>query len=215
MRFNWLVPEPSVLALFAAAALAIIVVPGPSVLYVVSQSVGGGRRAGLVSTLGIASGALVHVAAATIGLSSLLASSAQAFSAVKYAGAAYLVYLGIRTLAGRDGTEPSAPKLRRRPRSLVLQGALVEALNPKTTLFFLAFLPQFVDRGAGSPALQLGLLGMLFVLLGLLSDGTYSLLAGAAASRVRARPRLGRYVSGGALLGLGVTAALTGQARQS
>ena len=213
MRFNCAVPDPSVLAVFAAAALAIIVAPGPSVLYVVSQSVGGGRRAGLVSTLGIASGALVHVAAATIGLSSLLASSAQAFSAVKYAGAAYLVYLGVRTLAGRDRDEPAAPTRRRR--SLVLQGALVEALNPKTALFFLAFLPQFVRQDAGSPALQLGLLGTVFVLLGLLSDGTYALLAGAAAGRVRARPRLGRFVSGGVLVGLGATAALTGHARKS
>ena len=211
---NCPVPDASVLALFVAAGLGIIIVPGPSVLYVVSQSVGGGRRAGIVSTLGIASGALVHVAAATIGLSSLLASSAQAFGAMKYAGAAYLVCLGVRTLVGRDGAEPSAPKRRPGRRSLVLQGALVEALNPKTALFFLAFLPQFVDRGAGPPALQLGLLGTLFVLLGLLSDGTYALLAGAAASRVRARRRLGRYVSGGALLGLGVTAALTGQARK-
>ena len=200
MRFNWPVPDPSVLALFAAAALAIIVVPGPSVLYVVSQSVGGGRRAGLVSTLGIASGALVHVAAATIGLSSLLASSAQA---------------GARTLAGRNGTEHTAPERRPGQRGLAVQGALVEALNPKTALFFLAFLPQFVREGAGSPVLQLGLLGTIFVLLGLLSDGTYALLAGAAASRVRARPRLRRYVSGGALLGLGVTAALTGHARKS
>ena len=206
-------PDPSVLALFAAAALALIVVPGPSVLYVVSQSVGGGRRAGLVSTLGIASGALVHVAAATIGLSSLLASSAQAFSAVKYAGAAYLLYLGARTLAGRGRDEPSPPA--RRHRSLVLQGALVEALNPKTALFFLAFLPQFVRPDAGSAAFQLGLFGTVFVLLGLLSDGTYALLAGAAASRVKAGPRLGRYVSGGVLLGLGVTAALTGHARRS
>ena len=163
-------PDPSVLALFAAAALAIIVVPGPSVLYVVSQSVGGGRRAGLVSTLGIASGALVHVAAATIGLSSLLASSAQAFTVVKYAGAAYLCYLGVRMLAAWDGAEGAAPERRSGRRSLVVQGALVEALNPKTALFFLAFLPQFVREDAGSPAPQLGLLGTIFVLLGLLSD---------------------------------------------
>lgn len=207
---NWPVPDPSVLALFAAAALAIIVVPGPSVLYVVSQSVGGGRKAGLVSTLGIASGALVHVAAATIGLSSLVASSTQAFTVVKYAGAAYLCYLGVRMLAERNEAERAAPERRLGRRSLVVQGALVEALNPKTALFVLAFLPQFVREDAGPPALQLGLLGTIFVLLGLLSDGTYALLAGAAASRVRARPRLRRYVSGGALLGLGVTAALTG-----
>ena len=111
------------LALFVAAALAVIVVPGPSVLYVVSQSVGGGRKAGLVSTIGIAAGAIVHVAAATIGLSSLLASSAQAFAAVRYAGAAYLVYLGVRTLAGRDGGEASEPRTGRR--GLVMRGALV------------------------------------------------------------------------------------------
>ena len=161
-------PEPSALALFVAAALAVIVVPGPSVLSVVAQSLGGGRKAGLVSTIGIAAGALVHVAAATIGLSSLLASSAQAFSAVRYAGAAYLVYLGVRTLAGRDGGEAAEP---RTGGSLVVRGALVEALNPKTALFFLAFLPQFVDPAAGSVALQLFLLGAIFVLIGLASDG--------------------------------------------
>jgi len=209
-------PKPSALALFVAAALAVIVVPGPSVLYVVSQSVGGGRKAGLVSTIGIAAGAIVHVAAATIGLSSLLASSAQAFAAVRYAGAAYLIYLGVRTLAERDGGEASEPRTGRR--GLVMRGALVEALNPKTALFFLAFLPQFVDPGAGSAALQLFLLGALFVLIGLASDGVYALLAGAAADRLRAAPgldRARRFISGGVLVSLGAAAAFAGHDRRT
>ena len=207
------VPTATTFALFCAAALALIVVPGPAVTYVVTQSLDRGRSAGLVSALGVASGGLVHVAAATAGLSALIASSASAFTVVKLAGAAYLIAIGLLRLAGRGesvGEEgENAPTPARR---LFWQGALVNVLNPKTALFFLAFLPQFVDRSAGSVTLQLLVLGLLFVGLATLSDGSYALLAGTAADRLRGSGRLlrrERYVSGGVLVGLGVAAAVS------
>src|SRR5205814_3246831 len=133
-------PGPSTLALFCAAALALAVVPGPAVTYIVTQSVDKGRRAGLFSAFGVATGGLVHVAAATAGLSALLASSASAFTVVKLVGAAYLIALGLlRIFRGADEESPTAPAAARR---LFLNGVLVNVLNPKTALFFLAFLPQ-------------------------------------------------------------------------
>ena len=208
-------PDPATLLVFGMAALALIVVPGPAVLYIVSQSIEGGRRAGLVSTLGVHCGTLVHVAAAAIGLSSLLVSSARAYDAVKYAGAAYLVFLGIRTLLGRTGDEPQAMEVDARRR--LMRGATVQILNPKTALFFFAFLPQFVDAEAGAIGLQILVLGVTFMLLGLVSDGAYALAAGALASRLRGNRRaanVSRYASGTILVGLGVAAALSGR-RQS
>ncbi len=142
-RYRQAVPEPTTLLLFTAAAMALIVVPGPAVLYIVGQSVDGGRRAGLVSALGIATGGLVHVLAAAIGLSAFVLSSATAFSVVKYAGAAYLVVLGIRRLLERD--EARVELRERGLRRIYGQGVVVNVLNPKTALFFFAFLPQFVD----------------------------------------------------------------------
>jgi threonine/homoserine/homoserine lactone efflux protein len=203
----------SQLGLFAAAAIALLVVPGPAVLYVVAQSVSHGRAAGVTSALGVGCGALVHVVASAVGLSSLLASSAEAFAVVKYAGAAYLVWLGARRLLGRDrdalaGDAPPAPRAR-----ILRQGFVVEALNPKTALFFLAFLPQFVDRDAGAVALQIGLLGLLFVALGIVSDSLWALAAGTASRRLRRSPRVvrgERLVSGSLLVGLGVATAVTG-----
>jgi threonine/homoserine/homoserine lactone efflux protein len=205
-------PEPSTFALFAAAALALLLIPGPAVLYIVAQSVAGGRRAGLVSTLGLHVGSLVHVVAAAVGLSSLLVSSARAFEAVKLAGAAYLIYLGVRRLLDRAGPA-SAERGSARPLGEVFrQGIVVNVLNPKTALFFLAFLPQFVDVSRGSVPLQIVVLGLTFVVLGLISDGLYAVLAGTAGSWLRGRRRVAageRYVTGGVLVGLGVTTALT------
>jgi threonine/homoserine/homoserine lactone efflux protein len=214
--YEWPVLDPALYGLFAVAALALVAVPGPAVLYVVSQSIEGGRRAGLVSTLGVHLGTLVHVAAAAIGLSSLLVSSARAYDAVKYAGAAYLVFLGIRTLLGRTGDEPQATEVDARRR--LARGATVQILNPKTTLFFFAFLPQFVDVDAGHVGLQVLVLGITFTVIGLASDGTYALLADALAGRLRrsaTAASAGRWVSGVILLGLGVTAALTGPRRST
>ena len=159
-------PTPSTIALFSLAAVALAVVPGPAVAYIVTQSVDKGRRAGLVSALGVASGGIVHVAAAIVGLSALIASSATAFTAVKLVGAAYLIVVGIRRILGQDdeeSTEAAPADLRR----LYRQGAVVNVLNPKTALFFLAFLPQFVDPDRGSVTLQIAVLGLLFAAIAL------------------------------------------------
>jgi threonine/homoserine/homoserine lactone efflux protein len=212
------IPEGGTLALFAVAALALVIVPGPAVLYVVAQSVEHGRRAGVVSALGIQTGGLVHVLAAAIGLSSLLVSSALAFEVVKYAGAAYLVYLGVRRLLARaEPAEGAAPRMRSL-RRVFTRGIVVNVLNPKTALFFFAFLPQFVDPDTGHAVAQMLVLGLVFLVIAMLSDGTYALLAGTAARRLRgsrAYGRAERWVSGTVFLGLGVATALSGSRRSS
>jgi threonine/homoserine/homoserine lactone efflux protein len=208
--------DPSRLALFFGAALALLVVPGPAVLYVVTQSISGGRRAGIASAVGIHTGTLVHVAAATAGLSALLASSALAFDAVKLAGAAYLILVGLRRLAGRERFEPAETERRRGLAALYRQGIVVNVLNPKTALFFLAFLPQFVDRSRGPAWRQILVLGLLFSLLGLASDGAYALAAGTLGNRLRRSAgyaRAQRYLSGLVFVVLGATAAFTGHGR--
>ena len=147
-------PAWATLGVFALAALALLAVPGPSVLYIVTQSIRDGRRAGLVSMLGIQTGALVHVTAAALGLSALLVSSATAFDAVKFAGAAYLIYLGARRLLGRDEPDLTDPREQVELRRLYTQGIVVNVLNPKTALFFFALLPQFVDPARGPVFVQ-------------------------------------------------------------
>jgi threonine/homoserine/homoserine lactone efflux protein len=206
------VPDPSRLALFVGAALLLLVVPGPSVLYIVTQSVSHGRRAGIASVAGITTGTLVHIAAATVGLSALLASSALAFDVVKYLGAAYLIAVGIRRLAGLEREQE--PRLGR-PRDLgrlYRQGIVVNVLNPKTALFFLAFLPQFVEPARGAAWLQILALGLLFAALGFLSDSVWATVAGTLGDRLRRSthfPAVQRYVSGSVFVGLGAVAALT------
>jgi threonine/homoserine/homoserine lactone efflux protein len=205
-------PDPSQLALFVGAALLLLVVPGPSVLYIVTQSVSHGRRAGIVSVAGITTGTLVHILAATVGLSALLASSALAFDVVKYVGAAYLILVGLRRLA--DLERPEEPDAGR-PRDLgrlYRQGIVVNTLNPKTALFFLAFLPQFVDPARGAAWLQILLLGLLFATLGFLSDAVWALAAGTLGERLRRNrrfPLVRRYVSGSVFVGLGAVAAFS------
>jgi threonine/homoserine/homoserine lactone efflux protein len=207
-------PDGSAFALFAAAAIALLLVPGPAVLYIVAQSVHGGRGAGLVSVLGVHVGTLVHVTAAAVGLSSLLVSSATAFEIVKYAGAAYLVVLGLRRLFARGERAAAAAADEPTPlRRLFVNGIVVNVLNPKTALFFFAFLPQFVDVSAGHAGLQMAVLGLVFVGLGLVSDSAYALAAGTARSWLRGNPRAlraERYVSGTVFVGLGVAAAFSG-----
>jgi threonine/homoserine/homoserine lactone efflux protein len=202
-------PDTQTLLLFAAASLALIAVPGPSVIYIVTRSVSQGRRAGLVSVLGIEAGAFVHVAAASLGVSALVASSATAFTVLKYAGAAYLVFLGVRKLRERPEPAPEAAG-GRSDRRLFWEGAVVNALNPKTATFFVAFLPQFVDPARGSVALQALVLGFLFVAVAVVSDAVWALLAGTAGRRLRgARGRIGlARLSGGVYVGLGAAAAL-------
>jgi threonine/homoserine/homoserine lactone efflux protein len=212
------VPDASTFLLFAAAALAFLAIPGPSVFYIVTRSLVQGRRAGVTSMLGVQAGGLVHVVAAALGVSALIASSAEAFTLVKYAGAAYLVLLGVRKLLARDDEEaelePAGPSS---SRHLFLHGVVVNVLNPKTALFFLAFLPQFVDPSAGPVAAQMLVLGTLLVGLGMLSDGTYALLAAGAGRRLRsaaATRRVLERVSGGVFVGMGVVAALAGEPRE-
>ena len=156
-------PTASTIALFLLAATALAVVPGPAVAYIVTQSIDQGRRAGVVSALGVASGGLVHVAAATVGLSALIASSATAFTAVKLVGAVYLIVVGIRRILSGDGDQPESRALRLPLRRVYRQGVIVNVLNPKTALFFLAFLPQFVDPDRGAIWPQVALLGAIFV----------------------------------------------------
>jgi threonine/homoserine/homoserine lactone efflux protein len=209
------VPSAGTLALFSVAALALIVVPGPAVLYIVAQSIDRGRLAGVVSALGVATGGLVHVLAAGIGLSALLVSSATAFTVVKFAGAAYLIGAGLLTLLRRPEEPGTELPRERRLRRIYAQGVVVNVLNPKTALFFLAFLPQFVDRDAGSVAAQLVVLGLLFVVLAVASDSLWALAAGTASGWLRANPHflaVRRYVSGTVFVGLGVLAAGTRRA---
>ena len=207
-------PDAGTLLVFSAAALALIVVPGPAVLYIVSQSIDRGRLAGFVSALGIAVGALVHVCAAAIGLSSILVSSATAFNVVKYAGAAYLIGMGLWTIFSRRDPDPAAVQTERRLRRRFGQGIVVNILNPKTALFFFAFLPQFVDPEQGAAALQIVVLGLVFVLIAVISDSIWALAAGTASERLRASRRflsVQRYVSGSVFVGLG---ALTAAAKR-
>jgi threonine/homoserine/homoserine lactone efflux protein len=204
------VPDPETLAVFCAASLALAVVPGPAVLYIVTQSVDQGRAAGVVSALGIATGGLIHAFAATVGLSALLASSATAFAVVKYAGAAYLVLLGVMRLLRRDDEEVvRQPRPRRR---LYRDGVVVNVLNPKTALFFLAFLPQFVDPNGTAAAAQIFVLGLIFVAIALASDSLWAVTAGTLGgllkqSRVYLAVR--RWVSGTVFVVLGLSAART------
>jgi threonine/homoserine/homoserine lactone efflux protein len=194
---------------FAAAALALAVVPGPAVLYIVARSVDQGRFAGLVSALGIGVGSLVHVTAATIGLSSLLASSATAFTVVKYAGAAYLILLGIHRLLAREEVAEVAARPPRGLGMIFRDGVIVNVLNPKTALFFLAFLPQFVDPDQGAASPQILVLGLIFTVIALSSDSLWALAAGTLGAWLRrSRWYLGvkRWVTGAVLVALGASA---------
>lgn len=204
-------PSATSWRLFLTAALVLAILPGPGMLYVLARTLGGGRRAGAAAALGTATGGFGHVVGAAVGLSAVLATSAAAYSAVRYAGAAYLLYLGLRTLFERGGDGPrvaSATSARRAYR----QGVLTELLNPKTALFFLAFLPQFIDRHAAA-APQLLLLGAVSVLFNSSADLAVTLLAGAIGSRLRPGSRTvrgQRFLSGGLLLGLGAYVAVAG-----
>ena len=202
-------PDPSTLLVFAGASIAMLVFPGPSVIYIVTRSVEQGRRAGLVSMLGVEAGGLVHVAAAALGISAIVASSATAFSIVKYAGAAYLIYLGVQRWRGA-GEDPGRGEPL--PRSaLFRQGMVVNVLNPKTAIFFLAFLPQFVDPSM-AVAPQVLVLGAEFIAIAVISDGAYAVAAGTLGERVRRSAVANRWVdraAGGALISLGGLAALS------
>ena len=198
------------LPVFLLASSVLLVTPGPAVLYIVARSVDQGRAAGLISVLGIETGNFILVLAAALGLPAILLSSALAFSLIRYLGAAYLIFLGVRRLLTRE--QPAAD-LDVQPQSLrrvYSQAVIVAVLNPKTALFFFAFLPQFVDPAAASTGTQLFVLGCLFVLMALISDSIYALLASTASSWLkgnRAYLLAERYVVAAVYIGLGLIAA--------
>jgi threonine/homoserine/homoserine lactone efflux protein len=199
------------LSIFLLAALILLLTPGPAVLYIVARSLDQGRLAGFVSVLSIEAGNVVHVLAATLGLSAILVSSSLAFSIVKYLGAAYLIYLGVRRLLARETAHQPPAFQRQGLKRIFRQGVLVATLNPKTALFFFAFLPQFVDSSKSSITLQLLTLGCLFVLMAIVTDSLYALLAGTVGQWIkgtRSFLRVDRYLIGTVYIGLGVMAAL-------
>jgi threonine/homoserine/homoserine lactone efflux protein len=212
-------PDLSHVYFFAAASLALLLMPGPAVLYILARSVNQGRQAGLASVLGIETANFCHAAAAALGLSAILLSSALAFNVVKYLGAAYLVYLGIRKLASRQEEFSQAIIYTQSLKRIYSQGVIVNLLNPKVALFFLAFLPQFVDLSHGNPTTQVLALGALFVGMAVITDSCYALLGSSIAQKFKAgRDRPGnlafmkgqRYFSGLIYLGLGIYTALGG-----
>ncbi len=213
--------DPASLIIFISAAFALLISPGPAVLFIIARSLEQGRMAGIISTLGIALASLVHAFFAAVGLSALLMQSALAFSIIKYLGAAYLIYLGIRTLMTKakphslQSVEP-VPVMK-----LFRQGFIVNLFNPKTTLFFLAFLPQFVDPSRGSALVQIFVLGLIFTVMAVISDSVYAIVAGMAkewllggSSRASLRAaRAQKYVAGTIYIALGITTALSGSNR--
>src|ERR1700730_17373643 len=208
------IPDATSIGVFSLSAILLLLTPGPAVLYIVARSVEQGRIAGLASVFGITTGTLVHVLASTLGLSALLASSAFAFALVRYAGAAYLIYMGVRRILKRTDRPASPLKLPKRSLGRLYRDCfIVNLLNPKTALFFLAFLPQFVDPARGAVPMQIAFLGLLFTLMRLTSDGLYALVAGTAGVWVKRQSRYldwERYVTGGVFISLGLTAALAG-----
>jgi threonine/homoserine/homoserine lactone efflux protein len=206
-------PDFSSLALFFAAASILLIVPGPAVIYIVTRSLDQGRMAGIVSTLGIGVGTLFHIIAAALGLSAILVSSVLAFNIVKYAGAVYLIYLGIQKFLSKEEIIFSNDHKNIKLSKIFYQGIIVNVLNPKTALFFFAFLPQFADSSRGNVTLQILILGILFILLGFITDGTYALLAGSFSKLIKRNTHLLRkqkYISGVIYFTLGVVAAVSG-----
>ena len=209
--------EPTKLPLFLIASLILLLTPGPAVLYIIARSVDQGRLAGLVSVLSIEIGNFFHVLAATFGLSAILLSSATAFAVVKYLGAAYLIYLGIRKLLSREEAGNVTTVEAQSHRRTFSQGVLVAVLNPKTALFFFAFLPQFADSTRGPIAPQMFVLGCIFVSMAIFSYWLYALLAGTAGQWLKGNRRFlqaERYIAGSVYIGLGVTAAFADAGRK-
>jgi len=215
---EFVIPSSTNIMLFISAALVLLVIPGPAVLYIIAQSVEQGKKAGLISDLGIHTATLVHVIAAALGLSALLASSALAFDIVKYAGAAYLIWLGLKKIGTRPSTiNADTPIARRHYRKLYRDGFIINLLNPKTALFFLAFLPQFVDVDRGHVASQVVFLGTILIIVGFISDACYAIAAGTIGQWLRTSRtylNIDRYLGGVMLIGLGIAAAFTGNHRK-
>jgi threonine/homoserine/homoserine lactone efflux protein len=191
---------------FLGAALILAITPGPGIFYVLARSLRGGRREGVLSTAGTFLGGLVHVGAAAFGLSAILAASAVAFETVRYAGAAYLIYLGYRMIRSRR-QEAVNLDLERPSRGTFVQGVMTEVLNPKTALFFLSFIPQFVSVQQGHVAAQFLILGAISVTLNTCADLLVACFAGPLGARMKRSAKLRsrqRTASGAAMIGLGV-----------
>lgn len=206
----------SKLSVFVSVASILVFMPGPNTLYIVARSIQQGRLAGFVSSLGVQVGTMVHIIAAALGLSALLVSSALAFNMVKYAGASYLIYLGVKTLVSKERIELGNVQQAKLTR-IFYQGIVVNILNPKTALFFFAFLPQFVSVTRGSVLLQVLLLGSILILLGTLSDSIYALASGSIGNWLRGNLkflRAQRYFAGSIYIGLGAATALSGAHRK-
>ena len=204
-------PGDASLAGFVMAALVVLLIPGPGVIYVVTRSLSQGQRAGLVSVLGLSFGALVHVAAATVGMSAALLASAMAFDVVKMLGAGYLVYLGVGAILAKPVSTSIKAIAPRALTRVFVDGVIVSVLNPKIAVFFLAFLPQFVEPERGQIAQQVLFLGALYVALALVTDSTYAILAARLRRFLGSRAIQGslpRYAIGAVYLGLGVSTAL-------
>ncbi|MBA3867801.1 MAG: LysE family translocator [Anaerolineae bacterium] len=205
---------PANLLLFMTASLALLLIPGPAVVYIMTRSIDQGRTAGLVSVAGIESATFVHILAAALGLSAILLSSALAFDIVKYIGAAYLIYIGIQKLRSKDEDDANVVVPKQTLGQIYKQGVIVNLLNPKTALFFFAFLPQFVDPTHGSVTTQIVLLGLIFVTMATITDGTYAIISSALSGWLRGNKRfkqVQRYVTGTVYVGLGITTALAGR----
>jgi threonine/homoserine/homoserine lactone efflux protein len=209
-------PTLSTVLLFVAATMALLIVPGPAVVYIITRTVTQGRTAGLLSVLGIHVGSIVYVVLTAFGMSALLHASSTAFEIVKWLGVAYLVWLGIqklRELRGDDGTVAEPPPMSKA--RIFGQGVLVNVLNPKTLVFFVAFLPQFVAPGHGSTVSQLLFFGIGFIVLGIISDGSYALLASVLSGKLRGTAKARRRLdmsSGVIYIILGAIAATVSQA---
>ena len=207
------------LPLFLFAALVLLITPGPAVFYIVARSVQQGSWAGIVSAVGVVTGGFIHVLAGTVGLSAIVLSSPIAFTTIKYLGALYLVYLGFRAFFGKGRSDD--PNLRLRPGQLgrvYRDGLLVNLFNPKTVLFFIAFLPQFVDSTLGNPGKQFLVLGTIMVSMGLVTDSIYAVMAGRASEWLKkpgGRLSYQQWFAGTVYLGLGVLTLLVGPARQA
>jgi threonine/homoserine/homoserine lactone efflux protein len=205
--------DSSSLALFMIATAVLLVIPGPAVMYIVARSIDQGRKAGLVSVSGIVLGGTVHVMAAVFGLSAILVASATAFNVVKYAGALYLIYLGIRALMTDNNALPNRNTEPASLRQVFTQGIIVSVLNPKTAIFFFSFLPQFARPERGHVALQFATLGLIFVGMAAVSDSIWAMAAGTARGYLRSNTKFLRrqkYFTGGTYIALGLATAMTG-----
>lgn len=206
-------PDGTTLLIVAVASLALVVIPGPAVIYILTRSVSQGRNAGLVSAVGVNLGSSIHVLAAVAGLTVLLANSATAYTVVKWTGVAYLAWIGIRTLMADDATFAKPQLEETALRRIFIQGVLVNMLNPKVAIFFIAFLPQFVDSSAPNATMQTLVLGMTLVSIGLVSDAIYALAGGSIGDVLRRRRsavKATRIAAGSVYLALAGVAAITG-----